>query len=580
MLKGGTVHDYISYLHVDAIPGVDNTGETSSTEAILSVLLLILGRNTSVYNYGEKAFVRVVFGTGTYKFSLPILSGVEYVAQGRFPTQVIPDEGKFCFDSVGTSDYYTNRVDGHRLMGALIEGFTLGDRQEPTADSPYKGSGINLSYCSYCKVRDVTIYRLTGFGMDLRQCWDSEFDNVRIMETSSDYEIDGVSCGMRIDEGITNSNDGSNALRFKSLHIENCTKLLHIGKASRHITFEPGCKFEGIISKYSCVIEGADSVTFVAPELTWAHSTLPMFYMVETEGDTSTQNKNVSFINPALRSPENGSRRGWYFQYKSEVSRITISNPTGRFIKRIISGSDWNMHGGSLTECGPVLAIMEGNCDLKGLTSLKTSSETTDPHVYVNGLNCRVDDITVETMGSVADTASIIRVSALATNARIRGGQFYGARQYAIRLENETCRPFVFDNHIVNGGIFGAPVYGWYQTYTPASRDTSGFGIGGVASKGATTISSGASSTMTARGAHIIAMRAVISSGYAAALLFVDASTGTISKVADPTGTFSVTAGTSGDGLIHLSQNAGVLTITNYTAVAITVYATGVSALM
>ncbi|VUS67611.1 hypothetical protein [Klebsiella spallanzanii] len=580
MEKGGSVHNYISYLHVDAIPGVDNTGEASSTEAINSALLSLLGRDTSVYNYGETKFITVIFGNGTYKASLPIISGVAYVGQGKFATRIIPDPGEFCFYTVGTADYYNGGVDGNRLIASAVKYLAIGDYQESLSGSPYSGSGIQLAYSSYCKVEDVSIYRLTGFGLKLEQCWDSEFVNVRIMECSSDHDADGESCGLFIGPGETTGDDGSNALRFRGLHIENCTKLLHIGKNSRHIFFEAGCKLEGITTTQSCTIEGADSISFVAPELTWSRSTYPMFYMVETAGDLTTSNRSISFVNPSLRSPANTSRRGWYIQYASSISRLDVINPHGRYASRIIEGSNWKVDGGSFLECGPILAIMEGNCEFLNVTSLGTLSTTTDPHIYVNGVGCRVMGNTIESTGSIDDTASVIRVSSVATDARIQGQQFSGSRQYAIRLENESCRPFVFDNHVVNGGTFGAPVYGWYQTYTPASRDTSGFGIGGVASKGATTISSGASSTMTARGAHMIAMRAVISSGYAAALLFVDASTGTVSKVADPTGTFSVTSGSSGDGLIHLSQSEGVLTITNYTAVDITIYATGISALM
>jgi len=579
MKKGGSVHNYISYLHVDAIPGVDNTGETSSTEAILSVLRSILGRDNSVYNYGETKFFDIWFGNGVYQCSLPLISGVEYHIPKA--TRIIPDPGTFAFYSKGTSDYYVNRVNGARLIAPAISGGGfIGDFQEQTADSPFSGSGIDLSYCSYATIKDITMYRLTGYGIKMDQNWDGVFMDVRIMECSSDYLTDGESSGLYIGPGETTSDDGSNALKIEGLHIENCTKNLTIKNASRHIFFGSGTKIEGITSTVPCTIEGANAVTFTGTELTWSKSNIPMFYMVEDPARPESANKGVKFLGPSIYSPENASRHGWYFQYASSKGVLLLRDVDASFASRIISGSDWDWDGGTLDECGTILAIMEGDCTMTRVTSRRTAALTTDPHVYVNGLNCSVEHCTLQSMGSVDDTASVIRVSALAIDASIQHNKLYGARNYAIRLENEACRPFVYDNRIVHGGTFGAPVYGWYQTYTPASRDTSGFGIGGVASKGATTISSGASSTMTARGAHIIAIRAVISSGYAAALLFVDASTGTISKVADPTGTFSVTAGTSGDGLIHLSQNAGVLTITNYTAVAITVYATGVSALM
>lgn len=575
-------------IYVDSL-GADPSGEEDSSPAFFKAIAIISTLMDSAYRYGSTRFYEIVSGAGSYIVGdIPIPAGTPLRGQGMFATRFIPKEGaKFVFDSVGTSDYYENRVDGARLMSPALSDFCIGDYQEPLQEYAKGCGGIRLAYCSYPLLKHILINRVHGCALRLEQCWDAKPLDIRIMESGNADDPDNVVPGLYIGAGVSAGDDGSNAIHFYGLQIENCAKLFEIDRYSRHI-FVHGGKLENVVSPVPSTVRGTYSVMFNNVEMTTAFAHVPMVQLDDaeftrinedgTEERVLVENRMTVFNSPAFISPESGSRKGNYIENLG-TGELQVNSLSASYAARLVSGDNIKVMGGSALKSGPLHVLGGKNVIVSGLT-IRDPLPGDSPYIAVTGLGCHVSRNDIECSGTLDDGGCAVQVGPEATDAHVTFNSLSGTRQAGVRLLNAVCQKHVYENNVINSGSFGNVVTGGKALHVVTSAGNSLMGQGGVFSMAPTTIANGATGETAVYGGSDMTIRVLYNGKYATAKIFADNTSSTLVLMASIGGVFATGSGVENDGKVYLSTSGGVLRMKNFTGFSGIFYGTGMCALL
>lgn len=458
--KGGTVHNALPAYYVDAY-GADPSGLTSSSAAVSAALAAINSETDSTVTGPEDTLARLIFGNGRYLVK-DLLIKSNIVIEGQDSTILIPESGgSFIFDTVGTEPYNTGGA-AKRLFRPVFRSLKFGcgiQDQFPGVSIPENVGGIRLAHASYVTLENVEFRYLDGTALMLESVWDSDFNNVRIMYCGNARDTDDIKCGLDINAG-NDTVDGSNAIRFRGLHIESCAKLLNIGPRSRHIFIESPKLEAQEADAQSCTIKDARGITFATPELTWGRSDSFMF-------DMTGPNQLISFESPNIISSL--SKIGNYFLYDSTLGPLVINNPQMRGVRQLANGSNFKVSGGTGYLSGPVLIDGTSNVtvedvDWRGIT--QPAGGSTSPCIQINGPGCKLTGNKLHFGGSSSDGFVGVYIGPLAVDAQATNNLFSGARSTALSIAAAAVPgTTLYGNRVVNGGSFSTVVSGSSQSF-------------------------------------------------------------------------------------------------------------------
>jgi hypothetical protein len=240
------------------------------------------------------------------------------------------------------------------------------------------------------------------------------------------------------------------------------------------------------------------------------------------------------------------------------------------------------VRGGTGYACGNSLLKLEGdNCKATNLTLLaqlaSTATDGSDDTIIITGANCEVSDCYATSQnGSSSDGGAFIN-ALTANNPSIQRNKFGGSRQYGIRSNSAGYK--VRDNEIIGSGI-GSILSnaGVKPNFTLTTKNSAGFGVGGVNSSNIT-VASDATATMSSivAGGSLLNIRC----GGSSALVFADSASSALSIVSSVGSlVFSTGTGVSGGGKVYLRASGANLVIENRSASSINCFACSVSAVM
>lgn len=572
---GGTVSEAIRYVSVDGFEP-DLTGTTDSTLSVLKAAAVAKTLADSAYVTGDTKYYIVQFGFGAYMLGdVPLYTGITYEGQdnGSF---IIPKPGaKFCLTTTGTEPYATSS--SKRLYNGTIKNLRIGCAfRETVFPVPAGVGGINIEYASYIKIENVEMRMLNGPGLDLKEVWDSDI-NIRMMKVGNITDPANPVPALRINMG--SGTDGSNALRFWGLHIEECPKSMQIEPGSRHIFFNSP-KIEG--GTITSTIVGAAGLSFSGAEFTWARNDIPQFSITRTD---SYESFGVVFDTPQFNSG-GLAPRGWYIHHEGNSGHLLISNPIGKFVKTMVSGNSWISRGGVAYACGPDFMKGTWSCTVDGLVAraiMKTSTagsavtDGTGDFIVLSGGDNVVRNCKLHSAGAIDDGLAFINILGCNNDVACNDNSFSGARQYGIRGSITSYK--VRNNSLVDSGTLAATMSAAAARYSLTNPGSNGLGSGGFKSANVTISAGAAGSLDIISGATTLLIRASSALGFAAAKIFVDANFSTVALEQSLGGIFATGAGTPGDGKVYITKSGSNLILTNYNSAA-TFYVMALSAVM
>ena len=572
---GGTVSEAIRYVSVDGFEP-DLTGTTDSTLSVLKAAAVAKTLADSAYVTGDTTYYVVRFGFGAYMLGdVPLYTGITYEGQdnGSF---IIPKPGaKFCLTTKGTEPYATSS--SKRLYNGTIKNLRIGCAfRETVFPVPAGVGGINIEYASYIKIENVEMRMLNGPGLDLKEVWDSDI-NIRMMKVGNITDPANPVPALRINMG--SGTDGSNALRFWGLHIEECPKSMQIEPGSRHIFFNSP-KIEG--GTITSTIVGAAGLSFSGAEFTWARNDIPQFSITRTD---SYESFGVVFDTPQFNSG-GLAPRGWYIHHEGNSGHLLISNPIGKFVKTMVSGNSWISRGGVAYACGPDFMKGTWSCKVDGLVAraiMKTSTagsavtDGTGDFIVLSGGDNVVRNCKLHSAGAIDDGLAFINILGCNNDVACNDNSFSGSRQYGIRGSITSYK--VRNNSLVDSGTLAATMSAAAVRYSLTNPGANGMGSGGFKSANVTISAGAAGSLDIISGATTLLIRASSALGFAAAKIFVDANFSTVALEQSLGGIFATGAGTPGDGKVYITKSGSNLILTNYNSAA-TFYVMALSAVI
>lgn len=572
---GGTVSEAIRYVSVDGFEP-DLTGTTDSTLSVLKAAAVAKTLADSAYVTGDTKYYVVRFGFGAYMLGdVPLYTGITYEGQdnGSF---IIPKPGaKFCLTTTGTEPYATSS--SKRLYNGTIKNLRIGCAfRETVFPVPAGVGGINIEYASYIKIKNVEMRMLNGPGLELKEVWDSDI-NIRMMKVGNITDPANPVPALRINMG--SGTDGSNALRFWGLHIEECPKSMQIEPGSRHIFFNSP-KIEG--GTITSTIVGAAGLSFSGAEFTWARNDIPQFSITRTD---SYESFGVVFDTPQFNSG-GLAPRGWYIHHEGNSGHLLISNPIGKFVKTMVSGNSWISRGGVAYACGPDFMKGTWSCTVDGLVAraiMKTSTagsavtDGTGDFIVLSGGDNVVRNCKLHSAGAIDDGLAFINILGCNNDVACNDNSFSGSRQYGIRGSITSYK--VRNNSLVDSGTLAATMSAAAARYSLTNPGANGLGSGGFKSANVTISAGAAGSLDIISGATTLLIRASSALGFAAAKIFVDANFSTVALEQSLGGIFATGAGTPGDGKVYITKSGSNLILTNYNSAA-TFYVMALSAVI
>lgn len=558
MPQGGTLAQNLVTVSVDAF-GADPTGATDSSPAVIAALQSVYGTTLdSKYHASRTKYVQILFGNGTYMLGdIPLISGTDYVGQGRWATRIIPKAGaSYVFKTVGTQPA-ADAGGGGRYWCGHIRDMLIGDRYISTG-SPQNVGAIYMSNVSHFRLERVDIVNIDGCGLDLASCWDSQFYALKITGTGNTRDSANPVPALRITTvtGTGGVKERSNALMFYGLHIELCPQQMQLDYTT-HVLFSGG-KFEGGPAQgnwRSSTITNVVETCFADVELTWHTDAFPMFNML-TSGEKS--NTGVHFSSPRLLSQ--AGLPSWYFYYNSDLTPLLISNITAISVSKLIAGSNFILDGGITYNCGPTIAnggkgtrILDLVC--KQVPAVTTSADNT---FILTGTESEVRGCYIQCAGSNSDGAAVIQVASGATDAKVHSNVFTGAKQYGILQNGTVTSRYIRDNVLGPSANITALMTGSTPLISSNLASTP------------VTIASGAAGTVAVIGrACMFSISATLGSTTASCIVHSD-STGTKLVIMAETSSggtvmFQTGTGAAGDGTLRLTKSGGTVTLTNNT---------------
>ncbi|HGF0121669.1 TPA: hypothetical protein ACGBT9_000994 [Klebsiella variicola] len=579
----GTVADALVDIYVDALGDFKNM-QDGCTEAILKAVAHWGGRTDSAYVQGQKKYGRIHFPNGTYALEdLPFIAGWDYELEPF--TLIVPHRNaKFAFTTVGTKGVVPGDPTWQRLMYSHISGGVIGDYWKETGNVPVGAGGINLLNGSYVRLRNIAIRHIRGIAIYGGELFDSPFENVSVMYCGNADPNNYAPCVLFDNAG---GHDATNACKFDRLHLE-ANHTGGIWNKCRHMIFN-SMKVER--DEGTHVLAGCLGMTFMAPGLTFNRNDIPQFLIKDfAKDDTTAQaasdSRGVIFEAPNCISSSAGN--GWYFWHTSNAAPMEISNLFGNGTGLIFKGKNATIHGGTTYDCGPVLVDAEKDVSvhLVKWRAIKKPAvgDGTDDAIILRGANCKVEQC--DFAGQPVDSASLAIPngafinSVASADSVIVGNTVGGYRQYGIRSAvNQKVR----DNKInLDNNHIGSLTNQSRSNSTLVIDNTTGFGLGTV-NQSAPVMAAGATQELTiVGGCTDLHIRVISGTTAAAAKVLADSSIaglGVYSQLNPSLLSFS--AGTPGDGMVHITKplSGYSITVANYTAGNVTVVITRISAM-
>lgn len=579
----GTVADALVDIYVDALGDFKNM-QDGCTEAILKAVAHWGGRTDSAYVQGQKKYGRIHFPNGTYALEdLPFIAGWDYELEPF--TLIVPHRNaKFAFTTVGTKGVIPGDPTWQRLMYSQISGGVIGDYWKETGNVPVGAGGINLLNGSYVRLRNIAIRHIRGIAIYGGELFDSPFENVSVMYCGNADPNNYAPCVLFDNAG---GHDATNACKFDRLHLE-ANHTGGIWNKCRHMIFN-SMKVER--DEGTHVLAGCLGMTFMAPGLTFNRNDIPQFLIKDfAKDDTTAQaasdSRGVIFEAPNCISSSAGN--GWYFWHTSNAAPMEISNLFGNGTGLIFKGKNATIHGGTTYDCGPVLVDAEKDVSvhLVKWRAIKKPAvgDGTDDAIILRGANCKVEQC--DFAGQPVDSASLAIPngafinSVASADSVIVGNTVGGYRQYGIRSAvNQKVR----DNKInLDNNHIGSLTNQSRSNSTLVIDNTTGFGLGTV-NQSAPVIAAGATQELTiVGGCTDLHIRVISGTTAAAAKVLADSSIaglGVYSQLNPSLLSFS--AGTPGDGMVHITKplSGYSITVANYTSGNVTVVITRISAM-
>ncbi|HHS9697007.1 TPA: phage tail fiber protein [Klebsiella pneumoniae] len=578
----GTIADALVDIYVDAL-GDFNNGQDGLTEAILDAQAYWGARPDSAYVEGQKNYGRVIFPNGTYVLKdLPIISGWDYLLEPF--TQIIPhQDAQFAFTTTGTAGVVPGDPTWKRLMYSQISGGIIGDRWGETGDVPIGVGGINLLFGSYVRLRNIAIRHVRGIAIYGGELFDSPFENVSVMYCGNADPSNYSPCVLFDNAG---GHDATNACKFDKLHLE-ANHTGGVWNKCRHMVFT-SIKVER--DEGSHVLAGCLGMNFISPELTFNRNDIPQFLIKDfaadpVTGQSKSDSRGVVFESPSCISSSAGNGR--YFEHTSNAGPLLISNLFGNGTGLLFKGRNAIIDGGTTYDCGPVLVDAEKDVTVdtvKWRAIRKTAvGDGTDDAIIFRGVNCKV--ISSDFTGQAADSSGTIPngafINTVATaDSVVTDNTVGGYRQYGIRgALNQKIR----DNKINQDNNHITSLTNQSRSNSTLVIDnTTGFGLGTV-NQAAPVIASGTTQELViVGGCTDLHIRVISGTTAAAAKVLADSSIaglGVYSQLNPSLLSFS--AGTPGDGMVHITKplSGYSITVANYTAGNVTVVITRISAM-
>ncbi|WP_336104418.1 hypothetical protein, partial [Klebsiella pneumoniae] len=338
----------------------------------------------STFNGDITTYPRLVFRGGVF-LAAGLLVKSNIVIEGNDGTLFVPEAGtdaSHVWITKGT-EATTPSGGAKRLFRPVFRNIKIGYGFQNKFDDVVIAEnvgGIKLEHSSYAIMENVEMRYLDGEGLTGESVWDSTIYNLRIMHCGNTRDRNNIKYGLNFGPG-SDGTDGSNANRFIGLHIETCPAMMKFGKRSRH-NFIIGGKLEGIrnndpLAYGPSVFEGVDGLQFLGVELSWSNIGHRMFKAVGTtvmndtsDDDTSDYEndhcRGIEFIGCSTIDSQN--LPGDYFEYSSKRGRLNITGGYMHHVRYLLTGSDINLRGVTLTQCGPTLGNIVDNVLVEGLT--------------------------------------------------------------------------------------------------------------------------------------------------------------------------------------------------------------------
>lgn len=582
--QGGTVQDAIVTVHVDSF-GADPSGAGDSTDAYNKAVAAYLTLTTSAMeNQLVPGCVKVMFGKGRYRLNNAVVySGFIYEGQGGYATALMPvTEDGWVFTTVGTEPYETGR-EAKRCFRPVFRNFSVGfgfQRRFDDITFVTNGNGIRLAHCSYALMQDVYFRHLDGHGMSQESVWDSEFDNVKYLYVGNKRDANNIKWALKIGPGNA-AEDGSNANRYYSMHIEGCCAGIYIGLRSRQLFFIGGkmefVRYNSADEFAANTIKGAAGITFTDYELCWNNVIYPMWDItgttVETDGYTTDHSLGIVFENPSI--VDSTALSGDHFKYSSKRGPLLIQGGFAHHIRYLLASCDnVIVEGINLIACGPKLITGNGtgNITLRNVTITQHRMETGLNVITLTGVNNIIQNMYLESTGGAIDNGNTWILTNGSSELTIDGLTFHGRMQNGVSGLSTKYQRLCRNVTVLSDAAVANPVVGSYpnRSVPVQERGASPWGVGqlvtSIANDGVGTFAG------VVGGACILKITGRGTTNHAAIILMDSGITNSI-KIADLTGKFVLGgSGATGDGNIYIGRSGTDLTVTNRSGIALAMY--------
>ena len=575
--KGGTVEDYLFDISVDALGDFKND-QDGLAEALQEKITELTGMVDSAYVQGMDNFCSIRFPNGNFTLKELILPpGVDLYIPVFARIRPHPD-GLWAIKTTGTAGVPL----WQRLMYSTIYGGVFGDRWSETGDMPVGRGGVSMEFASYVRFVGTKFRYLKGRAFYGGEVFDFSFQDVSVIycgykptaqDVTNGYvtSTDPIPCFEMNNAGGT---DATNACRFVNFQSEANRVGMTLTKC-RHINFT-NPKIER--DETSHLLQGNQGINFTDAILSFNSDDIPQFFVSEVTGAGSSDSSGVSFNAPKCQSSTVG--RGWYFHHEGNAAVLEINNHYARGIKRLATGRRIKILGGSAYDCGPTMVVGDNNVtidnvDWRALKATTTNDGTTDTVIF-NGVGCAVRDSYMASQnGSATDGGAFINSTAT-SDTIVTGVTYGGSRQYGYRgALNQKVR----NNKIASGANVGS-LSNQAKAYSSlVNPNAVGFGVGEVYNEVYTLAAGATLSPAIIKGATQLTIRIVASSGTAAMWALADSSVTTMNTSIIGT-VVTNTAGTPGDGLVHVykTTSGATINLANYTANSVQIVITAISA--
>ncbi|MFP8771666.1 hypothetical protein, partial [Klebsiella sp. DR_172cip] len=177
----GNVQNALREFYADAFPGIDPTGQTSSTQGILDAIAQINSQVDSTFNGDITTYPRLVFRGGVF-LAAGLLVKSNIVIEGNDGTLFVPEAGtdaSHVWITKGT-EATTPSGGAKRLFRPVFRNIKIGYGFQNKFDDVVIAEnvgGIKLEHSSYAIMENVEMRYLDGEGLTGESVWDSTIYN-------------------------------------------------------------------------------------------------------------------------------------------------------------------------------------------------------------------------------------------------------------------------------------------------------------------------------------------------------------------------------------------------------------------